>query len=250
MDVLSSQALVAGYRAALAAAERLPGLVPDVHDRRRDRPGRPRSWCSGPASPGCGHRDRPSAGRGDLRLRRPAVVGRGGAEPGRDLPAARARRPQDGCRRCTPGSSPTSSSPRNERCWLEHIGRLRRGHHHRGGAGSACAAAGHRRDGRADATRVRRSSTSPPRRAATASSPGPARRSSTPASLVHGPLERRERGLPARQRAVLPQRRSTWCLLMTKDGAFAPDVDDEVLAGCCVTRGGRLVHPAGPRGAR
>lgn len=30
--------------------------------------------------------------------------------------------------------------------------------------------------------------------------------------------------------------------LMTVDGALAPDLDDEVLAGCCVTRGGRILH--------
>jgi NAD(P) transhydrogenase subunit alpha len=32
-------------------------------------------------------------------------------------------------------------------------------------------------------------------------------------------------------------------MLMTKDGAFAPDFEDEVLVGCCVTRGGAIVHP-------
>ncbi len=30
--------------------------------------------------------------------------------------------------------------------------------------------------------------------------------------------------------------------LMTREGAFDPDFDDEVVAGCCVTRGGRIVH--------
>lgn len=30
--------------------------------------------------------------------------------------------------------------------------------------------------------------------------------------------------------------------LMTVDGDLAPDLDDEVLAGCCVTRGGRILH--------
>lgn len=30
--------------------------------------------------------------------------------------------------------------------------------------------------------------------------------------------------------------------LMTVDGALAPDLDDEILAGCCVTRAGRIVH--------
>jgi NAD(P) transhydrogenase subunit alpha len=32
-------------------------------------------------------------------------------------------------------------------------------------------------------------------------------------------------------------------LLMTKDEQFAPDFTDDVLAGCCVTRDGDIVHP-------
>lgn len=32
-------------------------------------------------------------------------------------------------------------------------------------------------------------------------------------------------------------------LLMVKDGELAPDFDDEILAGCCLTRGGEIVHP-------
>jgi NAD(P) transhydrogenase subunit alpha len=32
-------------------------------------------------------------------------------------------------------------------------------------------------------------------------------------------------------------------LLMTADGKIAPDLDDEVVAGCCVTRDGAVVHP-------
>jgi H+-translocating NAD(P) transhydrogenase subunit alpha len=30
--------------------------------------------------------------------------------------------------------------------------------------------------------------------------------------------------------------------LMTKDGTFAPDFDDEVIAGCCVTNAGQIMH--------
>ena len=30
--------------------------------------------------------------------------------------------------------------------------------------------------------------------------------------------------------------------LMTRDGGFAPDFDDEIVAGCCVTRSGVIVH--------
>jgi NAD(P) transhydrogenase subunit alpha len=30
--------------------------------------------------------------------------------------------------------------------------------------------------------------------------------------------------------------------LMTKDDTFAPDFDDEVIAGCCVTNAGQIMH--------
>lgn len=33
-------------------------------------------------------------------------------------------------------------------------------------------------------------------------------------------------------------------LLMTKDGAFAPDFADDIVVGCCITREGRIVHQA------
>lgn len=32
-------------------------------------------------------------------------------------------------------------------------------------------------------------------------------------------------------------------LLFTKEGEFSPDWEDEVLIGCCVTRGGEILHP-------
>ena len=31
--------------------------------------------------------------------------------------------------------------------------------------------------------------------------------------------------------------------VMTKDGELSIDMDDEILAGCCVTHGGEVVHP-------
>jgi NAD(P) transhydrogenase subunit alpha len=32
--------------------------------------------------------------------------------------------------------------------------------------------------------------------------------------------------------------------LMTRDGAFAPDFDDEIVAGSCVTHAGAIHHEA------
>ena len=32
--------------------------------------------------------------------------------------------------------------------------------------------------------------------------------------------------------------------LLVKDGALAPDNEDEIVKGCCITRGGEVVHPA------
>ena len=77
MDALSSQATIAGYKAAIVAAAPRP-ILADADDRRRHGPaGRgagPRRRRSGPA----GHRDRPSARRGGIRLRRPTGERRGG----------------------------------------------------------------------------------------------------------------------------------------------------------------------------
>jgi NAD(P) transhydrogenase subunit alpha len=36
---------------------------------------------------------------------------------------------------------------------------------------------------------------------------------------------------------------SAFLTLMIKDGALAPDFEDEILKGACVTRGGKIVHP-------
>ncbi len=51
MDVLSSQATVAGYQAVLFGVQPLPEVPPDADDRRRHRSARPRSSSSGRASP-------------------------------------------------------------------------------------------------------------------------------------------------------------------------------------------------------
>ena len=61
MDALSSQATVAGYKAVIIAAERLPALLPAADDRRRARSPRPRCSCWARASLGC-KRSQPHAG--------------------------------------------------------------------------------------------------------------------------------------------------------------------------------------------
>ena len=97
MDALSSQATVAGYKAALLAADRLPPLLPDADDRRRHgRAGegaRARRRRRRPA----GDRDRAAARRGRHRLRRPAGRARADREPRRErssTSASSARRPR------------------------------------------------------------------------------------------------------------------------------------------------------------
>jgi NAD(P) transhydrogenase subunit alpha len=50
--------------------------------------------------------------------------------------------------------------------------------------------------------------------------------------------------LPRHASDLFARNVSNLLLLMTKDGAFAPDFDDEIVKGCCVTRDGRLVHAA------
>jgi len=50
--------------------------------------------------------------------------------------------------------------------------------------------------------------------------------------------------LPRHASDLFARNVSNLLLLMTKDGAFAPDFDDEIVKGCCVTRDGRLMHAA------
>ncbi len=49
--------------------------------------------------------------------------------------------------------------------------------------------------------------------------------------------------MPLHASALLARNIATLLLLMVKDGALAPDPDDEIVAGCCVTRDGEVVHP-------
>ena len=53
MDALTCQASIAGYRPPCSGRRHLPRLVPDADDGGRHGEGRPRCWCSAPASPAC-----------------------------------------------------------------------------------------------------------------------------------------------------------------------------------------------------
>lgn len=50
--------------------------------------------------------------------------------------------------------------------------------------------------------------------------------------------------MPTHASALYARNLARLLLLMVRDGAFAPDYDDEVVAGACVTRDGAVVHPA------
>jgi NAD(P) transhydrogenase subunit alpha len=47
--------------------------------------------------------------------------------------------------------------------------------------------------------------------------------------------------VPAHASALYARNVANLLLLMTRDGVLAPDWDDEILAGCCVTRDGRVL---------
>jgi NAD(P) transhydrogenase subunit alpha len=49
--------------------------------------------------------------------------------------------------------------------------------------------------------------------------------------------------MPLHASALLARNLATLLLLMVKDGELVPDPDDEIVAGCCVTRDGEIVHP-------
>ena len=61
MDALSSQATVAGYKAVLLAADRLPRFMPMLMTAAGTIPPAQGAWCSAPGSPGC-RRSRPRDG--------------------------------------------------------------------------------------------------------------------------------------------------------------------------------------------
>jgi NAD(P) transhydrogenase subunit alpha len=48
--------------------------------------------------------------------------------------------------------------------------------------------------------------------------------------------------MPGPASRLLAQNILNLVTLMTADGAFAPDYEDEIVAGCCVTREGRILH--------
>ena len=86
MDALTSQANIAGYKAAVLAAD-ATAVLPDADDRGRHGPARRRCWCSAPAWPGC-RRSAPPAGSARWS---PATTcgpeaGRGGRSLGRPVP--------------------------------------------------------------------------------------------------------------------------------------------------------------------
>ncbi len=49
--------------------------------------------------------------------------------------------------------------------------------------------------------------------------------------------------MPTHASALYARNVANLLLLLVRDGAFAPDFDDEVVAGSCVTRDGAVVHP-------
>jgi NAD(P) transhydrogenase subunit alpha len=48
--------------------------------------------------------------------------------------------------------------------------------------------------------------------------------------------------VPAHASALYARNMATLLQLMLRDGDFAPDWDDEIVAGCCVTREGQVLH--------
>ena len=122
MDALSSQALVAGYRCVLEAADALPPVLPALHDRRRHRSRRPGCWSSAPASPGCRRSAPPNGSAPGSRRTTSApasadeVASMGGTFINLDLetlPRAPAATPASSARTAPPGSA--SCSPRTSR---------------------------------------------------------------------------------------------------------------------------------------
>ncbi len=60
--------------------------------------------------------------------------------------------------------------------------------------------------------------------------------------VVSGPLNLAS-GLPAHASALYARNLANLLLLMVRDGEFGPDGDDAIVAGTCVTRDGSVVHP-------
>jgi NAD(P) transhydrogenase subunit alpha len=60
-------------------------------------------------------------------------------------------------------------------------------------------------------------------------------------ALVHGAANVASQ-MPAPASRLYAQNILNLVTLMSTDGAFAPDFDDEVVAGCCVTHAGQVRH--------
>jgi NAD(P) transhydrogenase subunit alpha len=60
-------------------------------------------------------------------------------------------------------------------------------------------------------------------------------------ALVHGAANVPSQ-MPAPASRLYAQNVLNLVTLMTSEGAFAPDFDDEIVAGCCVTHGGQVRH--------
>ena len=110
MDVLSSQATVAGYKAVLQGADAVTRFLADAHHRSRhgsprqgDDPWRRRGRPSG-------DRHGSAARCGGVGVRHPAGREGAGAEPGRQVPRGGARRGAPRTRAATPRHSPRSST--------------------------------------------------------------------------------------------------------------------------------------------
>ena len=245
MDALSSQANVAGYKAALVAAEAVRPVLPAADHRGghraagqgahpRHRGGRPAgdrhraaARRRGSAPTTCGRRPRPRWNRSARTFIELTSVGRRGGR-GRLRPGAD--------RRGTP--RPAGRAGRAYRP-------ARRGHHHRPGARAPAAAARHR--GRAQGHGRRVGHRGHGRRRA--------RRQR--GRLGAGRDDRhRERGhhhrgrrtcratVPAAASAAFSRNISALLLHMIADGALAIDLSDEIQAGVVITHDGAVVQPA------
>jgi NAD(P) transhydrogenase subunit alpha len=59
---------------------------------------------------------------------------------------------------------------------------------------------------------------------------------------IHGPRNVPSQ-MPRHASELFSRNVANLLALMVKDGELVPDFDDEILAGCCLTRGGEVVHP-------
>ena len=144
----------------------------------------------------------------------------------------------------------TEDRAARQRELLDAVHRQRgRADHHRRRARPDGADAGDRRDGRADEARLRRGR---PRRrdaAATSRDRWPAR-SSASATRRSGAGTTCPSQMPGPASKLYAQNVVNLLTLMTHEGEFAPDFDDEVVAGAAVTHAGRIVHEPTRRRSR